>query len=105
GAGRSLRQSPRLQRRRTFYAFDSFQGFPPDGRPDSQIDFTTGLPPRMPANCRLVPGWFADTIPVYLREDTSDIAFLGIDCDVYSSTREVLFGLGERLRRGTVLYF
>ena len=103
--GRSLRHAARRQRRRKFCGFDSFQGFPPDGRPDWQIDFATTLPPRMPANCRLIPGWFADTIPVFLREDSSDIAFVGIDCDVYSSAREVLFGLGERLRPGTVLYF
>jgi hypothetical protein len=103
--GRSLRHAARRQRARKFYGFDSFQGLPPDGRPDWQIDFATAVLPKVPANCRLIPGWFADTVPAFLREDESGIAFVGIDCDVYSSAREVLFGLGERLRPGTILYF
>jgi hypothetical protein len=103
--GRSLRHAARQQRKRKFFGFDSFQGLPPDGRPDWQIDFATTLLPKVPANCRLIPGWFADTIPAFLREDDSDIAFVGIDCDVYSSAREVLLGLATRLRPGTILYF
>jgi hypothetical protein len=103
--GRSLRHAARRQRHRKFYGFDSFQGLPPDGRPDWRIDFATTALPEVPANCRLMAGWFADTIPLFLREDSSDIAFVAIDCDVYSSAREVLFGLAERLRPGTILYF
>jgi hypothetical protein len=103
--GRSLRHAARRQRARKFYGFDSFEGLPPDGRPDWQIDFATTALPKVPANCRLIAGWFADTIPAFLREDDSDIAFVGIDCDVYSSAREVLFGLATRLRPGTILYF
>ena len=103
--GRSLRHAARRQRARKFYGFDSFESLPPDGHPDWQIDFATTVPPKVPANCRLIPGWFADTVPLFLRADDSGIAFVGIDCDVYSSAREVLFGLGERLRPGTILYF
>ena len=103
--GRSLRHAARKDRDRIFYGFDSFSGLPSDGRPDWQVDFATSAPPRMPANCRLIPGWFADTIPAFLREDDSAIAFVAIDCDVYSSAREVLFGLRERLRPGAVVYF
>ena len=103
--GRSLRHAARRQRARKFYGFDSFQGLPPDGRPDWQIDFATATLPEVPPNCRLIPGWFADTIPAFLRKDDSGIAFVGIDCDVYSSAREVLFGLATRLRPGTILYF
>ena len=59
----------------------------------------------MPRNCRLVPGWFAETIPEFLRENWEPIGFVNIDCDIYSSARTVLFGLGERLRPGVILYF
>jgi len=103
--GLSRPHAARRQRTRKFYGFDSFQGLPPDGRPDWQIDFATTALPEVPANCRLIPGWFADTVPAFLREDDSGIAFVGIDCDVYSSAREVLFGLATRLRPGTILYF
>jgi methyltransferase family protein len=103
--GASLRHSARRCPDRTFYGFDSFNGFPSDGRPDWQIDFATSALPRVPPNCRLIPGWFSETIPAFLRETPSPIGFINIDCDIYSSARAVLFGLGERLLPGTVIYF
>jgi hypothetical protein len=103
--GASLRRAARRFPKRSFYGFDSFNGLPADGRPDWRIDFSLpGLPP-VPPNCRLVPGWFAETIPPFLQENPDPIGFVNIDCDIYSSTRTVLFGLGERLRPGTILYF
>jgi Methyltransferase domain len=103
--GASLRHAARRCPARRFFGFDSFSGLPRDGRPDWQIDFATGALPRVPANCRLIPGWFAETIPEFLRSNDSPVAFLNIDCDIYSSARTVLFGLGERLLPGTVVYF
>src|SRR5579872_1039682 len=103
--GWSLSRSARQQPRRSFYGFDSFEGLPKDGRPDWKIDFALPELPKVPANCRLVPGWFRDTIPGFLAENSDPIAFVNIDCDLYSSTRDVLFGLGDRLRPGTVFYF
>jgi hypothetical protein len=103
--GTSLRRAARRLPRRSFYGFDSFTGLPADGRPDWQIDFSLSGLPSVPANCRLVPGWFADTIPQFLRENRESIGFVNIDCDIYSSTRTVLFGLGDRLQPGTILYF
>ena len=103
--GRSLRHMARRCPARQFYGFDSFEGLPDDGRPDWQIAFALDRPPSVPRNCRLVAGWFADTIPVFLAENHEPIGLVAIDCDVYSSARTVLFGLGDRLRPGTVLYF
>ena len=71
----------------------------------AQLDFATDRLPLVPSNCRLTPGWFRDTIPEFLRQRDDAIAFVNIDCDIYSSTREVLFGLGDQLSPGTVLYF
>jgi hypothetical protein len=103
--GASLVHMARRCPSRQFYGFDSFEGLPADGRPDWQLDFAVAHPPTLPGNCRLVTGWFADTIPVFLHDQPAPIAFVAIDCDVYSSARTVLFGLGDRLRPGTVLYF
>jgi len=103
--GWSLSHSARKDRQRVFYGFDSFQGLPADGRPDWQIDFALPELPKVPTNCRLMPGWFNDTIPAFLAEHRDPIAFVNIDCDLYSSTRDVLFGLGDRLRPGVVFYF
>ena len=103
--GTSLRRAARRLPRRSFYGFDSFTGLPADGRPDWQIDFSLADLPSVPRNCRLVRGWFADTIPEFLRGNREPIGFVNIDCDIYSSTKTVLFGLGERLQPGTILYF
>jgi hypothetical protein len=103
--GWSLSHSARKYPRRRFYGFDSFAGLPRDGRPDWKIDFALPELPKVPPNCRLVTGWFSDTIPAVLAENRDPIAFVNIDCDLYSSTRDVLLGLGDRLRPGTVFYF
>src|SRR5258708_5696388 len=103
--GESLIRAARGQPSRIFYGFDSFEGLPADGRPDWKIDFAVKDLPQVPANCRLVPGWFGETIPAFVAEHRDPVAFVNIDCDLYSSTREVLFGLAELLRPGTVLYF
>jgi hypothetical protein len=103
--GTSLRRAARRLPRRSFYGFDSFTGLPADGRPDWQLDFSLAGLPSVPRNCRLVPGWFADTIPLFLRDSREPIGFVNIDCDIYSSARTVLFGLGERLQPGTIFHF
>jgi hypothetical protein len=103
--GASLRLAAQSSPERTFYGFDSFAGLPEDGRPDWKMDFAVRAPPTLPGNCRLVAGWFRDTIPEFLRAHSEPIAFVNIDCDIYSSSRDVLFGLGDRLRPGAVLYF
>lgn len=103
--GESLRRSARKQPQRRFYGFDSFEGLPNDGRPDWRIDFALKALPDVPRNCRLLPGWFTETVPAFAAEHREPIAFVNIDCDLYSSTREVLFGLGDLLQPGTVFYF
>jgi hypothetical protein len=103
--GASLRHLARRLPHRRLYGFDSFAGLPEDGRWDWQLDFAADAPSSLPANCTLVPGWFRDTIPAFLAENPGEIAFVNIDCDLYSSAREVLFGLADRLRPGSVLYF
>jgi O-methyltransferase len=50
-------------------------------------------------------GWFKDTIPVLA--DSTKLGFVHIDCDLYSSTRDVLDGLLSRrlISEGALLYF
>ena len=103
--GASLRHMARRCPGRQFYGFDSFKGLPADGRPDWQVDFALDRPPAVPRNCRLVAGWFTDTIAGFLAESGAPIGLVSFDCDVYSSARTALFGLGDRLRPGAVLYF
>ena len=87
--------------------FDSFQGLPNDGRVDWRLTFPVGRLPVVPGSVRLVPGFFADTLPAFARTLAPDraIDLVHIDCDIYSSTRTVFQNLGPWLRPGTVILF
>jgi Macrocin-O-methyltransferase (TylF) len=61
--------------------------------------------PKVPQNVILVQGWFHQTLPVFLKAHQEDVAFLHIDCDLYSSTQTVLKCLAPRIKTGTVIVF
>ena len=61
--------------------------------------------PRVPSNVVLHKGRFSDTIPQWLSTVAGPVAFIHVDCDIYSSTVEVLEGLYARMQPGTVLLF
>ncbi len=105
--GKSMRLMGTLRPDMRFFGFDSFEGFPQDDRPDWNKDFSVPSLPRVPENCTLVRGWFEDTLAPFLEEHPEPIAFIDIDCDIYSSTRTVLTTLHEagRLHPGQVIYF
>jgi predicted O-methyltransferase YrrM len=90
------------------YGFDSFRGLP-ERWVGSRTAFTSmdrkGLLPAVPANAELVAGLFGDTLPGFLGSHAGPIGFVHIDCDVYSSTREVLAALRDRLAPGSVIVF
>jgi hypothetical protein len=89
------------------HGFDSFRGLPEDwadvharGTFDMQ-----GRPPPVRENVSLHVGWFDETVPKFLGEYPGDIAFLHIDCDLYSSTKTVFSLLGDRIKPGCVIVF
>jgi len=91
---------------RVVHGFDSFEGLPEDwtGNKDPKGQYSTGgRMPDVPANVRLHRGWFSDTLPGFLEAHSEEIAFMHIDCDLYSSTRTVLEATAGRLREGTVI--
>jgi predicted O-methyltransferase YrrM len=55
-------------------------------------------------NITFFEGWFKDTIPMY-KKQAKNIALLHIDCDIYSSTMEVLNNLNEFIVPGTIIIF
>jgi hypothetical protein len=59
----------------------------------------------VPRTVVLHKGWFSDTIPAWHVQHTGPIAFIHIDCDLYSSTVDILTGLADRLQAGTVILF
>jgi len=85
--------------------FDSFRGLPSEWSGYVTFDFDrAGTTPVVRPNVRLHVGWFDDTLPAYAKTIGS-VAFLHIDCDLYSSTRTVFQHLGPKLMRGCVIVF
>jgi SAM-dependent methyltransferase len=90
-----------------WFGFDSFEGFPDDGRIDWQKPFKVINLPDAPKNVTLVKGYFSDTLAPFLQDHTDDVAFVNIDCDIYSSTVDVFLALeaAQRLKPGVIIYF
>jgi hypothetical protein len=106
--GASLRHTARDSVRR-FHGFDSFEGLPEAwaGTFEQKGKFGRGgTLPEVPSNVALHKGWFDQTLPAFLAAHPDDgIAFLHVDCDIYSSTVTVLRLLAPRLRPGAILVF
>lgn len=93
---------------RKYYGFDSFEGFPDDGRKDWNQDFSTGGSlPAVPDNVKLIKGFFSDTLPTFLEHFDQEVRIVNIDCDIYSSTKTVFDCLINKdlLKPGVVLSF
>lgn len=104
--GASLRWLAKRFPRRLVAGFDSLDGFPEDGRVDWNVDFRMSAPPETGAAV-LVPGWFSETLPGFLAENPGPAALVHIDCDIYSSTVDVLTALegARRIEPGLVIVF
>ena len=92
------------------YGFDSFEGLPADWvGEDGTIakkkgSFSTnGRVPDI-ERAQFYKGLFKDTIPQYLPI-AKPIALLNIDCDLYDSTKDVLYGLNDVIVNGTIIVF
>jgi Macrocin-O-methyltransferase (TylF) len=85
-----------------FYGFDSFEGLPEPWSVHKAGQFDlSGEQPEMPQNVTLVKGWFADSLPTFLDQHSETVAFVHIDCDLYTSTKTVLDLLAPRLLPGS----
>lgn len=90
-----------------WHGFDSFEGFPDDGRIDWQKPFNVIEMPDTPQNVTLVKGYFSDTLNPFLAATPGEVAFVNVDCDIYSSTVDIFAALEahKRLKPGLVIYF
>ena len=91
-----------------FFGFDSFMGLPEQwsGNRYSKLNFDRkGKIPKVPTNVTIFEGWFHDTLPRFLVQHNEPIAFMHIDCDIYSSTKTVLDLTAGRFAPGAVLVF
>ena len=91
---------------RKVYGFDSFEGLPEDWRPGIGAGtFKQDRLPEVKSNVELVVGLFSDTLPKFLEEHREPIAFIHIDCDLYSSTKCVFDLVKDRCQDGTIIAF
>lgn len=102
------------------YGFDSFKGLPStfEGGAGDMVDLPSGhfsleKPPEVEANAELVIGYFNDTLPAFLNgrlpQDNGPppepLRFVHVDCDLASSTLEVLNALAPLLTKGCIIVF
>jgi hypothetical protein len=92
------------------HGFDSFEGLPENwaGGDCNALEGTFSLggkPPKVPRNVRLHKGLFSDTLPGWVKENAGPVAFLHVDCDLYSSTACIFDLLRSRIVPGTVIVF
>lgn len=108
GGGASAKQLAKLlDVDGTLYLFDSWQGIPDEwvlGPSQRHGPGSWKFPRLRSFDERLVitDGWFDESLPYEFPEQ---LGLVNIDCDVYSSTRTVLFRCDPWLQDGTLLIF
>ena len=105
--GGTLNYMSNLKKDQIFYGFDSFEGLPEFWQPGfvkGQFNLNGELP-TVNDNVKLIKGWFNESLPTFCKENNEDVAFLHIDCDLYSSTKIIFDNLKDRIKPGTVITF
>jgi hypothetical protein len=106
--GDSINMLAKLAPDRTFLGFDSFEGLPEQWTIESKKGAFNvgGKLPAVRKNVSLIKGFYSATLPKFRDENqTEAVAFIHVDCDLYSATKEIFEYLGDRFRPGTVLVF
>jgi hypothetical protein len=91
-----------------FYGFDSFEGLPEKWRPgfDKGEFSLNGELPFVNENVSLIRGWFKNSLPNFLKEvPIKPDLFLHIDCDLYSSTKDIFNVLGNKFKGPVYILF
>ena len=102
--GHTISQIAQLSGRRVF-GFDSFEGLPEPWRTGYPAGRFSGKIPQVPPNVSLVKGWFSETLPKFIQEHDEPVAFLHVDCDLYSSTKCIFDFLHPQIGPDCVIVF
>jgi hypothetical protein len=106
--GDSINRLARLRPHQAFHGFDSFEGLPESWTLGARTGAFSvrGRLPAVHKNVVLVKGFFEQTLPDFLSAcDKKAVAFVHVDCDLYSATKTVLDRLAPLLVEGTVIVF
>lgn len=106
-SGRSFRMTKEMLPLETaVHGFDTFTGIPQAwGKEPVGTYSTGGKIPRVEGKAFFYKGLFSKTIPSFLEEHDGPLAFANIDCDLYSSTYDILELLRNRIVPGTIIVF
>jgi hypothetical protein len=105
--GASIRETASITSH-VIHGFDSFEGLPEDWAGTSNLRGKFGRGgslPKVPDNVELHVGLFDASIPPFLARHPGPVAFMHVDCDLYSSTKCVFEQIGLRLQAGTIILF
>ena len=106
--GGSINHMAKRLPNRALDGFDSFEGLPEDwagNQMEAGYFNRGGKLPKVAKNVRLHPGWFSDSLPKFVAANPGPVAFLHVDCDLYSSTVTIFEHLADRIVPGTVILF
>jgi hypothetical protein len=106
--GGTIRYIAKRIGRRTIHGFDSFEGFAEEWAGfslDKRAFDNKGRLPRVPNNVVLHRGYFDSSLPKWLADNPGPVAFVHVDCNLYSPTKTILDMLRPRLANGTVILF
>ena len=104
GRGKSMRWiAPKVAA--TVHGFDSFEGIQEHWNGNPIGAFAQKKMPKVPDNVQFHVGYFDATLPGFLETHADPVAFLHVDCDLYSSTVTIFEALGSRLQPGAIVLF
>jgi tetratricopeptide (TPR) repeat protein len=109
GSGRSLRMAQDiLPLDARIHGFDTFTGLPQAWGTEPIGTYSTGgVAPNMEGKVTFHRGLFRDTIGPFLKEqeESTFLAYANVDCQLYSSTLDILEGFHGYIVPGTILIF
>ena len=104
GRGKSMRWiAPNVDGK--VHGFDSFEGIQEHWNGNPIGSFAQKKMPKLPGNVEFHVGYFDATLPGFLEKHPEPVAFLHVDCDLYSSTVTIFEALSGRLQPGAIVLF
>jgi tetratricopeptide (TPR) repeat protein len=89
------------------HGFDTFSGIPENWHNTKKGSYSThNVLPVAFENTQYHVGLFSDTLPSFLDQNKGEpIRFMNIDCDLYSSTKDIFDLISDRVVSGTIIIF
>lgn len=106
--GQSINYFAECKNNIQWYGFDSFEGLPENwsGSGKTKEHFSTlGKLPKVRQNVTLIAGLFEITLPQWVSAQNKPFAFLHLDADLYSSTKQVLDIASSYIDENTLFLF